>query len=278
MAVSVKVFSSGYCYQLKNLALSGAASERIRFYALFALIRHPQAGYILFDTGYSHRFFEETRRFPYSLYAKATPVSLSEHGPAAQLQRHGIAPEEIRLIVLSHFHSDHVGAIKDFPQAKFLCLKAAYEDVRHKRGIRALMKGILPGLLPERFDSRLQFMDTLDSVALEPQFDPFKTGYDLMGDGSLLGVELPGHAKGQAGLIVKGEGGTYFFIADACWLSESYRKDILPHPLAQVIFSNRQQYKETLSKIHQLHQNNAEVMIIPTHCPEVWRRFVREDS
>src|SRR5688500_5555585 len=50
----------------------------VPFPALFALPEPSQAGPILFDTGYTGRFFSETRRFPASLYARLTPVHFNE--------------------------------------------------------------------------------------------------------------------------------------------------------------------------------------------------------
>ena len=35
--------------------------ENIKFHALFAIINHPKLGWILFDTGYTKRFYEETK-------------------------------------------------------------------------------------------------------------------------------------------------------------------------------------------------------------------------
>ncbi|MEZ6019000.1 MAG: hypothetical protein R3F17_02570 [Planctomycetota bacterium] len=67
------------------------------FPATVALIRHPEEGIILFDSGYAEHFLAATRHFP------RTHVSLghahlnpSGHSISAQLVQRGISPLEVR--------------------------------------------------------------------------------------------------------------------------------------------------------------------------------------
>jgi len=91
-------------------------------------------------------------------------------------------------------------------------------------------------------------------------------------DRTLIAVPLPGHAAGQIGLLFTDtQGHTYFLIADACWSSRAYRELIEPHPITQIIFDNMSEYRETLRKLHHLHQNHPEIRIVPAHCNEFWR-------
>lgn len=277
MLVTIKLFSAGYCIQSKMMAIKGAKNELMKFHTIFALIKHTKAGYFLFDTGYSSRFFEETKLFPFNIYSQITPVHFKEEeGAVAQLEHMGIHPAEIKHVILSHFHPDHIGSMKDFVEAEFLCLRSAYEDIKKKKGVGALMKAFLPGLLPYNFEEKIRFIDDARVTHLNPEYAPFTTGYDLLGDGSMIAIELPGHAQGQSGLIVSARNGTYFLVADACWLSESYRRNLLPHPVAGLIFSSRRDYRMTLEKIHQLHKKNSDIKIIPSHCSEVWEQMVQK--
>ena len=52
-----------------------------------------------------------------------------EETAIAQIKRLGYAPEEVKHIVLTHFHYDHVGGLPDFPQAKVHIYKDEYEAV-----------------------------------------------------------------------------------------------------------------------------------------------------
>lgn len=272
MPLKITFFKAGYCTHPEAVVVRDGRWKTTNFPSLFALISHPKIGSILFDTGYSDRFFQETRRFPFRLYALTTPVYFQPEDSAVyQLQKEGIEPEAVQYIIISHFHADHIGSLRDFPNARFVCFKSAYEAVKYRRGINALKAGFLSGLLPSDFEQRAIFVEDKQTVSLSHQYAPFDTGFDLLGDSSLLAVELPGHATGQLGLFFTDvDKQSYFLIADACWLSRAYQEFVKPHPIANLIFSNGQEYVDTLSKIHQLHKLNPELKIIPTHCPKTW--------
>src|SRR5687768_10084410 len=118
--VKLTLLSAGYCTAPEHVLQRGGRHADVRLPALFALIEHPEAGYILYDTGYSRRFYDETARGLNSLYARVTPVTVREEDEAvAQLAGRRIAPREIEHVIVSHFHADHVGALRDFPAARF---------------------------------------------------------------------------------------------------------------------------------------------------------------
>ncbi|AFY84864.1 MBL fold metallo-hydrolase [Oscillatoria acuminata] len=272
MSIKIKFFKGGSCTHPEAIVIRDGQWKSALFPSVFALILHPSGGAILYDTGYSQRFFQETRRFPLRLYALTTPVSVPpEESALTQLQEQGISPTAVKSIIISHFHADHIGGLRDFSDARFVCLKSAYAAVKNKQGFGALKAGFLAGLLPSNFEERAVFVENKPQVALPPQYAPFESGFDLFGDGSLLAVELPGHATGQLGLFLTHENQqSYFLIADACWMSRAYQELVMPHAIANLIFANSQDYQTTLKKIHQLHKHNAELKIIPTHCQETW--------
>ncbi|MDJ0616565.1 MAG: MBL fold metallo-hydrolase [Calothrix sp. MO_192.B10] len=275
MSIQVNFFQGGYCTHPQAMVIRGGKWKTETFPSLFALISHPQAGAILFDTGYSQRFFPETRKFPFQLYALTTPVYLQAGESAVeQLQQHGLEPEAVQYIIISHFHADHIGGLQDFPNAKFICFQSAYQAVKSLRGIAALKAGFLAGLLPSNFEQRTIFVEQTDTISLPDEYSIFQTGFDLFADGSLIAVELPGHATGQLGLFFTDvDNQSYFLIADACWLSRAYQEFVQPHPIANLIFANSRDYVDTLHKIHQLHKSNPNLKIIPTHCRDTWMQL-----
>ena len=272
MRLELTLMSDGWCEQLEHIACRGGKFRRIRFASMFALIRHPQFGPIIFDTGYTSRFFSETRRFPEKFYRLVTPVQLNEAGDvAAQLQARGIAPGEVRHVIVSHFHADHIGGLKDFPNAKFHCTRAAFDSVKPLRGWRAVKHAFLPGLMPSDFQERAVFAEDAPLVRLPASHAPFAEARDLFGDGSLLAVDLPGHAAGQLGVfLTTTDGRDCLLAAYACWLSRQYQKCLMPHAIVRLLV-DWPAYQITLQKLHQLHLNRPALRIIPAHCAEIWQ-------
>ena len=41
------------------------------------------------------------------------------------------------------------------------------------------------------------------AVRLDDEWSPFTHGFDLIGDGSLIAIPLPGHTAAQMGLVVR---------------------------------------------------------------------------
>ncbi|MGI4873473.1 MAG: MBL fold metallo-hydrolase [Janthinobacterium lividum] len=270
-ALSLQLLVGGYCQHpgfVVNPRREGWAPRQ--FPALFALIEHPTQGLILYDTGYSPRFFTETARLPAALYRYATPVVCPASQTAvAQLARRGIRPADISLIILSHFHADHVGGLLDFPQARLLYLRAALDpQFRQHSALTNLRRGLLPGLLPTNLPQRSTFAEDLPQCLL-PQLAPFQTCYDLLGDGSLLGVDVSGHAPGQLGLLLTAQGGQLIFlVADACWTRHAFESLELPWPPVRLIKHDMTQYQTQIRKLHALHAARPELLLVPSHCQE----------
>ena len=274
--MKITILQAGYCTCPEHLAIQGGAWRGIPFPAMFALLEHPHFGPLLFDTGYSYRFFAETSTYPNRVYRWLTPVTLKEEQLAVnQLSALNLKPSDITHIFISHFHADHIAALADFNRARYVYLPQAYEAVRASRGLRAMLRAFLPGLIPGDFEARSAPVDIYHPVPLPPEYAPFTKGYDLLGDGSLLAVELPGHAVGQMGLFVHGDNGqTSFFVADAAWLARSVNEDRPPHALANLLFSDPKAYRATLSDLHKIRVDQPGVNIIPSHCAETLAQII----
>ncbi|MBX9802196.1 MAG: MBL fold metallo-hydrolase [Caulobacteraceae bacterium] len=241
------------------------------FPALAALIVHPEEGPILFDTGYDPAFFAATEPFPERLYRWTTPVSFEPGDAVAdQLPAFGFRPEDIRAVVVSHFHGDHIAGLSRFPQARIFCARAGLAEVQRTGRVARVRRGILAALAPVDLDARAVFFEARPPVALGPDMAPFETGADLLGDGSLLAVPLPGHCPGHWGLVVRQtDDRTRFLIADAAWSSGAVRDDVPPPRLTTALLGETGTYRETLHALHQLWGRNPEVILTPSHCGEV---------
>jgi glyoxylase-like metal-dependent hydrolase (beta-lactamase superfamily II) len=269
--VTCHVLDTGHCLAHESLVMRGGARRQIACHSLVALIQHPQQGWGLWDTGYAPRMEQATAHWPFSLYRRATPLRLRpELAVAVQLPRWGLAPADISWIILSHLHADHLAGLIDFPAARIFLTADAYQSIQGRRGLRALAKAFIPSLLPADLFERATFIREFSGPAL-PALGPT---YDLFGDGALLLMPLPGHGRGQVGLLAQTAERQILFAADGAWLTRSIRERRLPHPLTYLFIDDRRAQRDTLDRLHAFAQQSPDVALVPTHCPEAYAREV----
>ncbi|WP_159065318.1 MBL fold metallo-hydrolase, partial [Xanthomonas citri] len=158
--VSLELLRVGHCRHCERMVRADGHWHAVEFPALSVLIRHPQRGALLYDTGYAAHFFRATDPWPERLYRWTTPVNLPvDETLGAQLSKRGVSLDDIAWCLISHFHADHVGGLRDLPNARFMCLRADYQQLRSCSRVGGLRRALLPQLLPDDFDQRLQFAD-----------------------------------------------------------------------------------------------------------------------
>jgi glyoxylase-like metal-dependent hydrolase (beta-lactamase superfamily II) len=259
------LLDTGYCTASEHHLMRGGGHKSIKTHALAVLIEHPSAGHILFDTGYAPRVLEAFKSFPFQIYGALTPVTTrSDWSVLAQIAKLGLRAKDISSIIVSHFHADHVGGLRDFKDSSLIASREAFEDVRGKKGFAALRRAFVPKLMPDS-SGRFVLIDRFDSAALEP----FGATHDLFNDGSLRLLRLPGHARGQLGLFAQTTIGPVLFAADGAWLSAAVRENRPPPALALRLVGNPRTTLETIRKLHEFGQAHPDVWIVPSHCPEI---------
>ncbi|CAN5346170.1 MBL fold metallo-hydrolase [soil metagenome] len=274
------MLQAGSCKHPAAMARRGASWSPAVFPALAGLILHPTVGPVLFDTGYDPAFFEATNPFPERLYRWATPVDLPDGAPVSdQLVRFGLKPADVRAVVISHFHGDHVAGLHAFPKATLFCARAGLDDARRPGRLAQVRRGILGGLTPADIDARARFFEDMPRTALGTDMAPFENGADLFGDGAMIAVPLPGHCPGHWGLLLRGEDDrNRFLIGDAAWSRAAVRDDAPPPRLTTDILGATQVYRRTLNDLHRLSVRRPELVLIPSHCPEVAAEIGGDDA
>lgn len=225
------------------------------------LIVHPQQGPILFDTGLSRA---QTQKGYYSARKGGLAGMIwkvddnylpPEQELAAQLESLGVAPEEVRHVVMSHLHEDHVGELNRFAGARVHISQAEWDD-RRRMGYGPSWAQIGQ---PNTF--------TFGSG----RFHAFGASEDLFGDGSVILVPTYGHSLGHTSLFTHAGETPVCLAADALYTLRHLHPDSLnsfnyfgPQGLATQADSAR--------RISDTQRAIPDLVIIPTHDPFVYTR------
>lgn len=168
------------------------------------LVEHPD-GLCLFDTGQTARAAKPgwfPRWYPFFLLARFELEPGDE--AAAQLERLGHEPDAVRVVVLSHLHTDHAGGLDAFGHADVVVARDEWERAT---GLGGRLRGYLPQRWPRGVRPRLVDLDG-------PALGPFAATHDLLGDGRLVLVPTPGHTPSHLGMLVRDDARTLLLAGD----------------------------------------------------------------
>lgn len=234
----IKTYSCGSCSNNLGLVFKDMPHEKREFPARAILLKH-QNDYFIFDTGYSNRVFENG--IISKLYAWLNPIHYDDKQDnlANQLAQDGIYLEQIKFIVLSHLHPDHIGGLRDFPGVPILLSNQTYQDYKQAR-VKDL---IFKNLLPDDFESRISIFDTQAG------------DFDLFDDGSCLLKPIPGHTLGQVGMLLPEY--HLFFAVDSSWGADLLDKKM--RFTGRMVQKNYQRYLSTSQMVQSMIADGIEV-------------------
>lgn len=166
------------------------------------LIRHGET-YMLWDTGLSRSDLGKPL-VKNNTESEALSITLVD-----QLAKIGVAPRQVSLVGISHYHFDHTGQASDFPQAKLLMGKA--DLARLRRPGSTLAKALQPWL------------------GGGAPLEEIEGDKDVFGDGKVVMLDLPGHTPGHHGLLVTLDGaGPVLLSGDVAHFRENLEGDGVP--------------------------------------------------
>ena len=112
-------------------------------FPISVVLLEMSSGYWLFDTGVGPQMQRLKSGVLSRLYPIVVPYSASVDGSAAQqLRDRGIDPSDVERVVVSHFHADHIGGLRDFPNAEIVGHLDGLEQLFTERGVTAARKAL----------------------------------------------------------------------------------------------------------------------------------------
>ena len=239
---NIKILSCGYCRQLERFVSQKGRWKWVRFPARCYVVPLSD-GFLLFDSGYNADANQIMQSWPAWFYKTLIPITIDPAQTAVrQLENLGIPASQIKYIFISHFHADHIGGLRDFSEARFICSQEGYESLKKLSKFHQVCKGFVADFLPKDFEERTIFVTANNAKKTNNL-----TVYSLENLPSMYAVYLPGHATGQLGLWLKEQ--NVLLAADAAWRVDNLKKGGYPSSLALGLCENKNQYLETLSKL-----------------------------
>jgi N-acyl homoserine lactone hydrolase len=221
------------------------------------VIEHPE-GIIVVDTGetsqaMTREYFncDPFNQFFYTSFLRFAVSPEDEMKP--QLETLGILPEDVRWVVQTHLHSDHMGGLREFSQAEIF---VTGEESRSTMGT-------LPCHYPAAF------APTETSFQSHP-IGGFTRSYPLTQDGVVRIVPTPGHTPGHQSVILLDDDLTYCFAGDTSFSEAQLLADQVGG-IAMDPAANR----STLEQIRVLCAEQPTVYL-PSHDPESRTRLLRQ--
>jgi N-acyl homoserine lactone hydrolase len=224
------------------------------------LVEHPE-GLIVVDTGETARVAESGYFTPWQPYfrfgLREDVAPEQEIGP--QLRALGYDPEEVRTVVLTHFHTDHAGGLSHFPRSEFVSSRA---DYREARGLLGKVRGFLPQHWPDGF------APTLTDLADGP-YGPFEASATLTTAGDVRVVPTPGHTQGHLSVAIDDGDKVVFLAGDT-----SYTEQLMLAGRPDGVSPDPTRARDTLERIRRLAAERPTIYL-PTHDPESTTRLER---
>lgn len=226
------------------------------------LVEHPEAGPVLIDTGLHPSVAVEPRRSLGTAGAFFMHPKM-EAGQAlrSQLERRGVDPNAIELVVMTHLHVDHASGVSEFPHATFVADRREWGA--------AICRENGPSYHRPQFERPLDWRLVDYGHAAVPA-EGFARTIDLLGDGSIRLLSTPGHSAGHQSVLVRLRGRDVLIAGDAAFTRRAIDERSMP-----MYLDDEERFRESLDGIRRWVARNPDGLVIPGHDAAEWARVTR---
>jgi glyoxylase-like metal-dependent hydrolase (beta-lactamase superfamily II) len=253
---------------VERLVLKRGRLQKIPLRVRYGLIFHPTFGPTLIDTGYTVETINGPRSWPLRFYGRLFQPRLCADGqPTAVLARFELMPSDIRHVIVTHFHADHVSGLRQFPNARFIADAQAVDQIYANNTFANVRHGVFPELLPDDFRDRLVTMQNSKQRETTPELP---NGFDVFGDGSVLTVPLPGHLVSHFGVYFPQLEQAFLYAADTQWLHKAIMEQRLPGPPASITTADIRAAQASADMVRAFANKGGDVVLCHDPTPTKW--------
>jgi len=214
-------------------------------------------GLVLFDAGQDRASVVDPEYFPKALrgiYSRLAQFTIAQEDTLPVLMdRAGYSIRDVRKVVISHLHQDHIGALGELAHAELYVSEEEWQTMRAPFPE-------LSGVLRDHIDlTGLTWKRIAFSPSSAAPF-PFAAAHDLMGDGSLVLIPTPGHTPGSMSLLVRdGDATPLLLCGDLTYSCELLQQGVVPG------VGNARQLRESSRRVLELEKHVGTLEILAAH-------------
>jgi glyoxylase-like metal-dependent hydrolase (beta-lactamase superfamily II) len=224
------------------------------------VIEHAD-GVVVFDTGQDRASVTDPSYFPDGvngvIYHRLARFHVSQDETlTAGLERLGYRTTDVTHAVVSHLHQDHIGGIREIPGAELLVSDDEWRSLhRPLAEARGLLRAHIN--LPHARWTPIAYEPVDD-----PTLQPFVTGRDVLGDGSLTILPTPGHTPGSMAMFVRlHDASPLLLVGDLTYDVHAFERG------ASSGVGSKRTLRETRTKVMALRAHHPGMPILAAHDP-----------
>lgn len=254
-------FGGDHCNAIKASGIFQPRENRLWLPVSVYLIEHPK-GLFLVDTGWARAMspkgeFDKKAQVEslgsFVLYKVNQGLVPPGQCVDEQLASMGIRTSDIDAVLLTHLDCDHANGLAQVADAKRFIVAA--DEVR----------------FAGKFNNRVRYnkdwwsMVELDQIEWTGDLGPFKKSYDLLGDGSIQLINIPGHADGLFAVKISNEEGRFVLLfSDGGYARKSWEEMI-----TSGIAADKAAQKKSLAWIREQSLDPLCVESLANHDPDI---------
>ncbi|MCB9779473.1 MAG: MBL fold metallo-hydrolase [Alphaproteobacteria bacterium] len=244
-AVHVEVVTTAYVHDDWKRVVDDGTTGPVAMAVMVGIVRTPDTT-LLIDAGLG-------RSSAAGEYPGFPITALSELEVVAPIADQLDAPPD--LVLLTHPHYDHVGGLFDLPDVPVWITEADWRAY---------------GKTTVGFPKRLKRAVDWRPVALRAGQASQVLGrpaVDVLGDGRIWYLSLPGHTPGAAAVLVRAEDGPWLFIGDTAWVDKHLEGARRPWLTRTLLDADVHEVAESLEWARWLKAECPDLRVIAGHEP-----------
>ena len=167
-----------------------------------------------------------------------------------QLPKFSYKREDVKHIILTHMHFDHIGGLSDFPHAKVHVYKKEYDAFTQRKG------NISVAYVPRHIAHHPDFVLYNDTGEKWFEFGAIRIiGFEP----EMYFIPLPYHTVGMCGIAIKTDGGWHFHCGDAA--ADFRRKDIPGWMMRLILGPHMPRLREFSARHPEIHMTASHMFL-----------------